>query len=72
MDRHTEFVQPHMRAPWRDMRDMRNRMGHGDFDIDLEVVWDTAQVALPELLQELPAARDHAEDESRDDRRMGP
>lgn len=28
---------------------MRNRIAHGYFDINLEVVWDTVQSALPVL-----------------------
>ena len=32
------------------MRGMRNRVAHGYFDVNLDVVWDTAQTALPNLL----------------------
>ena len=39
------------------MRGMRNRIAHGYFDINLEVVRDTVQAALPELLLQLSAAR---------------
>ena len=35
------------------MRGMRNRIAHGYFDIDLVVVWDTVQTALPELKLQL-------------------
>jgi uncharacterized protein with HEPN domain len=38
------------------MRGMRNRMAHGYFDINLDVVWDTVQTALPDLLVQLPTA----------------
>ncbi len=37
------------------MRGMRNRMAHGYFDIDLDVVWDTVQASLPALLRQLVA-----------------
>lgn len=37
------------------MRGMRNRIAHGYFDINLDVVWDTVQTALPDLLGQLPA-----------------
>jgi uncharacterized protein with HEPN domain len=37
------------------MRGMRNRIAHGYFAINLDVVWDTVQTALPDLLQQLPA-----------------
>ena len=62
MDRHPEFVAQHPEIPWRNMRGMRNRVAHGYFDINLDVVWDTAQSALPRLLQSLPAIRDDAHD----------
>jgi len=42
---------------------MRNRIAHGYFDIDLDVVWETAQTALPQLLRRLPAIRAAAENE---------
>jgi uncharacterized protein with HEPN domain len=54
MDDYAEFAQAHGQVPWRNMRGMRNRIAHGYFDINLDVVWDTVQVALPELLMQLP------------------
>lgn len=60
MDAYAEFTRTHPELPWRSMRNMRNRMAHGYFDIDLNVVWDTVQVALPELRRQLPALRQHA------------
>ena len=42
------------------MKGMRNRLAHGYFDINLDVVWDTVQTALPRLLAQLPAIRDAA------------
>ncbi|MCI3203404.1 MULTISPECIES: DUF86 domain-containing protein [Pandoraea] len=55
MDQHSEFAQSHPDIPWRAMRGMRNRIAHGYFDINLDVVWDTIQIALPDLLQHLKA-----------------
>ena len=49
MDLYPEFANAHGQIPWRNMRGMRNRIAHGYFDIDLEVVWDTVQSALPPL-----------------------
>jgi len=57
MDNYAEFVQVHPEVPWRSMRGMRNRIAHGYFDINLEVVWDTVQTALPELLEKLSLLR---------------
>lgn len=39
--------------PWLGMRGMRNRIAHGYFDIDLDVVWTTIQTALPDLLDQI-------------------
>jgi uncharacterized protein with HEPN domain len=54
MDDYSEFTQTHPTVPWRSMRGMRNRIAHGYFDINLDVVWETVQTALPELLTQLP------------------
>ena len=62
MDGYAEFTQAHAQVPWRNMRGMRNRIAHGYFDINLDVVWDTVQAALPELLTQLPAVRLDADD----------
>lgn len=67
MDGYTDFTQAHPEVPWRSMRGMRNRIAHGYFDINLDVVWDTVQTALPELLRQLHAARQSAEDDDRSD-----
>ena len=64
MDGYAEFTQAHPEVPWRSMRNMRNRMAHGYFDIDLNVVWDTVQEWLPELLKYLPVARRDSDDEN--------
>jgi len=56
MDVYSEFVESSLQVPWRNMRGMRNRIAHGYFDINLDVVWDTVQAALPELLKQLDAA----------------
>lgn len=56
MDQHPDFASRHPQVPWRSMRGMRNRIAHGYFDINLDVVWDTIQSALPDLLECLPVA----------------
>ena len=67
MDGYTAFTQAHSEVPWRSMRNMRNRMAHGYFDINLDIVWDTVQEWLPELLNPLPSVlqdSDQARNES--------
>ena len=39
--------------PWRDIVGMRNRLVHGYDAIDLDVLWDTVQIDLPQLIGEL-------------------
>jgi uncharacterized protein with HEPN domain len=62
MDGYAEFAAAHTEIPWRGMRGMRNRIAHGYFDINLDVVWETVQTALPALLKQWPAVREDAED----------
>lgn len=57
MDRYPEFSDSHSQVPWRSMRGMRNRIAHGYFDINMDVVWETVQAALPELLNQLATVR---------------
>lgn len=39
--------------PWQDCIAMRNRLIHGYFDIDLDIVWSTVKQELPPLIAEL-------------------
>lgn len=64
MEDHPEFAKRHTQVPWRSMRGMRNRIAHGYFDINLDVVWDTVQTALPQLLHHLSAMRPRLDDEA--------
>lgn len=48
-----EFVTAHPELPWLDMRDMRNRMIHAYFDINLSIVWSTVKDDLPRLKQQI-------------------
>jgi len=41
--------------PWQSIVSMRNRLIHGYFDIDTEIVWRTAAEELPSLLPSLRA-----------------
>jgi len=57
MDRYPEFTAANPKVPWRSMRNMRNRIAHGYFDINLDIVWETLKSALPELLLILPTTK---------------
>jgi uncharacterized protein with HEPN domain len=50
--------------PWQLIKGMRNRLIHGYFDINLDIVWNTTQNRLPELIAQLEALLDHNEEES--------
>ena len=39
--------------PWPEITNMRNRLIHGYFDIDIDIVWNTASIELPALLADL-------------------
>jgi uncharacterized protein with HEPN domain len=41
--------------PWTAIVSMRNRLIHGYFDIDADLVWKTATVEIPELQRALQA-----------------
>lgn len=46
---HPDFAALHAEVPWEDVYLMRNRVAHGYFSVDLEIVWRTVQRDLPEL-----------------------
>jgi uncharacterized protein with HEPN domain len=45
-----EYRSKHPDVPWRKMVGLRNRLIHGYFDIDLDIVWDTVMGDLPPLI----------------------
>lgn len=54
------FAERHPEVPWRSIRATRNRVAHGYFDINIDVIWDTLQTALPQLLSVLPLVAEAA------------
>ena len=46
----SQFQEKHAEIPWSEMRGMRNRMIHRYDDIDMNIVWDTVQEDIPDLL----------------------
>ena len=53
MDQHAELTDAHRHIEWRAIRGMRNRIAHGYYDINLDIVWETLCSALPILLDQL-------------------
>ncbi len=47
------FREKHPHIPWKKMVGLRNRLIHGFFDIDLDIVWDTVMEDLPPLVADL-------------------
>ena len=50
---HPEFASKHSEIPWEDIYLMRNRVAHGYFSVDFEIVWKSIQKDLPELQQQI-------------------
>ena len=48
-----EFRQEHPDLPWKSMVGIRDRLIHGYFDINLDVVWETITEDLPPLIAQL-------------------
>jgi uncharacterized protein with HEPN domain len=47
------FRERHPQIQWKKMTDMRNRLIHGYFDVDYDIVWDTITHDLPDLIAAL-------------------
>jgi len=53
IDHDPTFAAQHPQIPWHKMRGMRNRLAHGYFDINLDIIWNTVQDAFPELEEQI-------------------
>ena len=48
-----EFRQKHPEIPWKDIAGTRDRLTHGYFDVDYDVVWEIVSADLPVLITQL-------------------
>ena len=48
-----ELRREHPAIEWREASSMRNRLSHGYFDVDYNVMWDTAVENIPTLIAQL-------------------
>ncbi len=55
-----EFREKFSSVPWQAIIDTRNRLIHGYFDVDLNVIWDTVQRDVPELIRGLQQLLDES------------
>ncbi len=50
-----EYKAGHTGIPWRAIVGMRNRLIHGYFQVDLNILWETVTRDIPALIPELQA-----------------
>ncbi len=55
-----DFAAKHADVPWTLIYTMRNRVAHGYFTVDLEIVWKTIHQDLPELAAQIARLLDDA------------
>ncbi|MFO7831306.1 MAG: DUF86 domain-containing protein [Desulfuromonadaceae bacterium] len=49
INEYSDFVESTPEVPWREMRGIRNRMAHGYFALNMEIIWDTVSENLEDL-----------------------
>ncbi|MBS4050766.1 MAG: DUF86 domain-containing protein [Methylomonas sp.] len=50
---HADYAEFHADVPWTLMYAMRNRISHGYFKVDYELIWQTIHADLPEIHQQI-------------------
>jgi uncharacterized protein with HEPN domain len=49
------FIAQHPEVPWRLFIATRNRVVHGYFEVDLDILWDVAVIDVPQLASQVLA-----------------
>ena len=52
-DHYPQFSAAHPDLPWKQVRGLRNRIAHGYFGINRDVIWVTATESIPALIAAL-------------------
>jgi uncharacterized protein with HEPN domain len=47
------FIAQHPEVPWRQIIATRNRVVHGYFEVDLDILWDVAIIDVPDLASQV-------------------
>ncbi|MDF3054493.1 MAG: hypothetical protein K0Q74_400 [Gammaproteobacteria bacterium] len=58
---HANFIAQYPEVPWEEMYWMRNRISHGYFTVDLEIIWQTLEKELPILQKQIQMIYDKLE-----------
>lgn len=66
LDEFAAFAEQNPEVPWRSLGEICSGITSEDLETSLEVVWDTVEQVLPELLRQLPTVLYEAGD-ARDD-----
>jgi uncharacterized protein with HEPN domain len=52
-----ELISEHPEVPWRQIVATRNRVVHGYFEVDLDILWDVAVIDVPRLADQVRMIR---------------
>lgn len=55
-----EFTQNHQTINWKSFAGMRDRLIHGYFGVDYQIVWDVIKTEIPKLNQQIKDMLNHA------------